>query len=579
MAVESIESLYIQAIRAALVAGGLTVYDNIANGHDGRRTKSSTFMQIARSWTRTMDEITEDCIQGEYTYLIRYHQSSAFVINTEGEALSFDDMCQQVEKAISQVKTAGQFTRPNMAIEETTTSSMRGLMRDWTLSGTVASRQDRGEVAGPPVNTSAPVISGLEFEGQTLSSTNGTWIGSAPITFDYDWKSNGTTLGAPNQSTYVVGSGLVGTAITCTVTGTNGLGNSSETSNSIVIDTAAAPSITTPPTIAPDPVTEGDTLTASGQVVTGNPTPVLSYQWKQDLGAGFVDVGTDQATYDTQVGDAGDDFKVELTATNLAGSDSADSNTVTADSGAVLWTPTELGSALEAWHDSTDATTITASGGDVSQWRDKSLNANHLDQASAPDQFETGSLTLGGLNVMDCSTAKFMEYDSVWTSGAVNVFQVVKLDSTDTAQGMYGTDTPGSIIPVAQSGSASTECVRIDNSAVTGSALTLYVSGDLEAITTRGELYTLMVNDAYRVSSIAGFSSSTVVACMGKTTSGAFTLNGSIAQSVIVSGTLATSDRQKLEGWASWLMDGGVAGTLVGLLPGGHPYKSAPPFV
>ena len=195
---DSIESEFIEAIRAALEGKGYLVFDNIRAYHDGVRTKSRTYVQIARSWTRTMDEITVDCIQGDYSYLIRYHQASAQVVNTAGEATTFDDNCQNIEAAISQVKTSGLFTRPNMVIEEATTSSLRGLVRDWTLYGTVSSSQDRGlSVITPPSIDVPPVISpDPAVAGATLTISGFSVSGNPTPTESFKWFTDSGTGGA-----------------------------------------------------------------------------------------------------------------------------------------------------------------------------------------------------------------------------------------------------------------------------------------------------------------------------------------------------------------------------------------------
>jgi len=46
------------------------------------------------------------------------------------------------------------------------------------------------------------------------------------------------------------------------------------------------------------------------------------------------------------------------------------------------WTPLSLGADLKLWLDASDASTITITGSGVSQWRDKSGNANHGNQAT-----------------------------------------------------------------------------------------------------------------------------------------------------------------------------------------------------
>lgn len=327
----------------------------------------------------------------------------------------------------------------------------------------------------------------------------------------------------------------------------------------------------------------GEPLTTDDGEVAGTPPIGKTRQWFRGARPGTPISGATSLIYTPVLADDGLDVYCDTLASNPAlqfpEGTTGESNSIAVSSGAVLWTPDQLGSAFDAGHEGDDRSTQTPSTGvsvPMSQWRDPSGNLNHLNQASAPDQPITGSLTLGGLNVIDFSTLKFMDYTAPWTAGDVTVFQVAKLPTSDVTHTLYG--GPTEFIPILQSGSASAECVRIDGVGVNGVDLELYVSGTLKPVTSRGDCYTELVTDNYLVSSISGFSSPTAAIQMSKDDAN-FTTNGSIAESVIVIGAMTTANRQRVEGYLSWKWDGGVSGTLVGLLPGGHPYKSAAPLV
>jgi hypothetical protein len=84
-----------------------------------------------------------------------------------------------------------------------------------------------------PVNTIAPVVSGVGVVGQTLTTTNGTWTGIPSPTYTYQWQRNGSpVLGATSQ-TYVLVSADAGTNVRCVVTATNIIGSASANSNAI----------------------------------------------------------------------------------------------------------------------------------------------------------------------------------------------------------------------------------------------------------------------------------------------------------------------------------------------------------
>jgi hypothetical protein len=79
-------------------------------------------------------------------------------------------------------------------------------------------------VSNPPVNTALPVISQT---GSVLSVTTGTWTGTAPITYAYQWSRNGTPISGATASTYTIPAADLGALFGCIVTATNSAGNAS----------------------------------------------------------------------------------------------------------------------------------------------------------------------------------------------------------------------------------------------------------------------------------------------------------------------------------------------------------------
>jgi pimeloyl-ACP methyl ester carboxylesterase len=88
----------------------------------------------------------------------------------------------------------------------------------------------QGESAVVPSNSVLPVISGTVEVGETLSTTDGTWTGTEPITYTYQWKRDGVNISGETDSTYIITVDDVGSEITVTVTGTNDVGSDSATS-------------------------------------------------------------------------------------------------------------------------------------------------------------------------------------------------------------------------------------------------------------------------------------------------------------------------------------------------------------
>lgn len=95
----------------------------------------------------------------------------------------------------------------------------------------------------PPVNTVAPVASGTARIGETLSCTTGTWTGTAPIVYTYQWRRNGSDITGETNNTYVVVALDAGLGVDCIVTATNDLGPESASSNSIAVPESLAAAV------------------------------------------------------------------------------------------------------------------------------------------------------------------------------------------------------------------------------------------------------------------------------------------------------------------------------------------------
>jgi hypothetical protein len=92
-----------------------------------------------------------------------------------------------------------------------------------------------GENAIAPVNTIAPVVSGTNTVGSLLTTTNGTWSGSLPITYTYQWLRNGLNISGATSSTYTLVTADTSNVVSCRVTATNALGSANAVSNSLTI--------------------------------------------------------------------------------------------------------------------------------------------------------------------------------------------------------------------------------------------------------------------------------------------------------------------------------------------------------
>lgn len=202
-------------------------------------------------------------------------------------------------------------------------------------------------VAAPdPVNTVPPAVTGAAQQGQTLTTTNGTWTDPSPITYTYHWqRCNPDVTGCANiggaiLATYTLGTADVGSVIRSVVTATTSTGAADQASDVTSTVTAAptlSPTNTTPPTITGTPA-DGQTLSAVDGNWTGATPITFSYVWQlcDANGAGCLPItGATAKTYLLTTAAVGKTLRVQVTAANANGTRAATSvpTAVVADSG------------------------------------------------------------------------------------------------------------------------------------------------------------------------------------------------------------------------------------------------------
>ena len=175
------------------------------------------------------------------------------------------------------------------------------------------------------VNTVAPVISGSTTLGSVLTSTTGTWSGTTPITYTYQWKRNGLSIENETNSIYTLVVADSASSITCVVTATNPYGSANATSNTITAGTYTAPVNTVAPAIT-GTAQEGQVVTCSTGTWTGTPTITYAYQWKRN---GSNIGSATNSTYTLVTADVSQSITCQVTATNAVGSANATSNIIT----------------------------------------------------------------------------------------------------------------------------------------------------------------------------------------------------------------------------------------------------------
>ena len=184
----------------------------------------------------------------------------------------------------------------------------------------------------PPLATAGPAISGSRVAGQTLTTSDGSWINS-PTSYAYQWQdcdSLGvlcTDIGDATTSSYVLTSSDVGSTIRVVVTATNAGGSTPATSAATGVVTAPpAPSNTALPSISGQAV-QGQVLTTSNGSWTGSPAS-YAYRWQDcnTASGSCVSIsGATSSSYTLQASDVGSTIRVVVTATNAGGSTPATS--------------------------------------------------------------------------------------------------------------------------------------------------------------------------------------------------------------------------------------------------------------
>jgi hypothetical protein len=204
------------------------------------------------------------------------------------------------------------------------------------VAGSAAARS-----AAVPANTSAPTISGTVQQGQTLTASTGSWSGTEPFTFTYQWQrcdSHGggcDDLRGSTSTTYTLQKGDVNRTFRVVVTATNSEGASTAVSSvtGVVttpapVPTPGAPANTSAPIISGS-AQQGQTLTASTGGWSGNQPITFTYTWQRCDSSGNrcnSIGGSNHPTYVVQKSDVGKVLRVSVTAKNSAGTATANSS-------------------------------------------------------------------------------------------------------------------------------------------------------------------------------------------------------------------------------------------------------------
>ncbi len=190
----------------------------------------------------------------------------------------------------------------------------------------------------PGVST-PPSISGTATKDQTLTATSGSWSGTTPISFAFQWlrcDENGAScaeITGANGTTYVVAASDVGKRLRVRVTASNADGSAVALSDATsVVTEASKPVNATEPTIS-GTLVQGRTLTANSGSWTGQQPITYAYRWVRcGTDGGLADgsncdqLNATASTYVLVAADVGKRLRVRVTAANAAGVETVASN-------------------------------------------------------------------------------------------------------------------------------------------------------------------------------------------------------------------------------------------------------------
>jgi hypothetical protein len=182
-----------------------------------------------------------------------------------------------------------------------------------------------------PAKAKVPVITGTAEDGQVLTTSNGVWKGTPPLTFSYQWRSCVklvcTTIPGATGQTYRATTAELGQQLRVSVTAANSAGTATSSSYATAKILPGPPVNTASPTISGLPI-DGQTLTASPGTWAGTPPFSFAYRWRSCsiLTGECADIaGATGSTYTAGPLDVASELEVVVTATGAHGTAAATS--------------------------------------------------------------------------------------------------------------------------------------------------------------------------------------------------------------------------------------------------------------
>jgi hypothetical protein len=245
-----------------------------------------------------------------------------------------------------------------------------------------------------------------------------------------------------------------------------------------------------------------------------------------------------------------------------------------------LWTP--AGVATRGWYDASDLATITSVATAVSQWNDKSGNLRNLAQGTGTLQPKTGTRLLNGLNVLDFDGGDYINRNAfpLPADGNVAFFMVAVVDAIDnTSDTLFAADAANdfefrSNNATQFNGQLATANLGGGNLGLTGGPFpgpSIYNCNFDRTGLVRFNAFVDGTQRGANTTYSASLSTSQILQVFRNRSGTAQMPDGACAEFIVID-DVSSITREKVEGYLAWKWG------LVYRLPGGHPYKTYPPY-
>jgi hypothetical protein len=216
---------------------------------------------------------------------------------------------------------------------------------DWGSAALTVGPATPEDTVNGPTNTSYPVITlasgdSTPVVGHSLFAGTGTWSGTFPISYSYQWKRcdpgdpvNGScfTITGATSSSYTPTPADYSKRLRVAVSATNADGRHTQNSEVTAVVAAIAPKNTATPAISSYNAVVDTPITLGAGVWQGSTPIAFTYSWRRcnpvgDLPSCVQIPGATGASYTPSVTDIGFSIRAWITGTNIVGSDVAVTN-------------------------------------------------------------------------------------------------------------------------------------------------------------------------------------------------------------------------------------------------------------